>query len=124
LKKIFRLFVIVVMLGLVAGIFLVVRRSRSSDQPVATFTFPYVQNFDDVNLRPWYINGGVWTIRDQALLQTVGGEKPAQIHLPLTLPEDQPYHMSAYVTLKRDTKAAGISFNAQYPELTDEQHRV
>jgi hypothetical protein len=124
LKKIFRLFVIVVVLGLVAGIFLMVRRSRSSDQPVATFTFPYVQNFDDVNLRPWYINGGVWTIRDQALLQTVGGEKPAQIHLPLTLPEDQPYHMSAYVTLKRDTKAAGISFNAQYPELTDEQHRV
>jgi hypothetical protein len=71
LKKIFRLFVIVVVLGLVAGIFLMVRRSRSSDQPVATFTFPYVQNFDDVNLRPWYINGGVWTIRDQALLQTV-----------------------------------------------------
>jgi hypothetical protein len=124
LKKIFLLFVIAAVLGLAAGIFLMVRRSRSSDKPVATFTFPYVQNFDDVNLRPWYINGGVWTIRDQALLQTVGGEKPGQIHIPLALPEDQPYHMSAYVTLKRDTKAAGISFNAQYPDLADQQHRV
>ena len=115
MKKIFRLFVIVAVLGLAAGIFLMVRRSRSSDQPVAAFTFPYVQNFDDVNLRPWYINGGVWTIRDQALLQTVGGEKPGQIHIPLTLPEDQPYHMSAYVTLKRDTKAAGISLTPNIP---------
>jgi len=117
-------FALIALLVLAAGIFLVARRFLGPDQPVATYTLPYVQNFDDVNLRSWYINDGVWTIRDQALLQTVGGEKPGQIHIPLTLPEDQPYHLSAYVTLKRDTKAAGISFNAQFPELTDQQHRV
>ncbi len=107
-----------------AGLFLVARRFLGSNQPEATFTYPYVQNFDDVNLRPWYIDGGVWTIRDQALLQTVGGDKAGQIHIPFALQEDQPYHLSTYITLKRDTKAAGVSFNAQLPELGDQQHRV
>ncbi|UCC54361.1 MAG: hypothetical protein JSV68_10415 [Anaerolineaceae bacterium] len=124
MKLIFRFFILIVLLAVAAGIFLAVRRFFASEEPAANFTFPYVQNFDDVNLRPWYVNDGVWTIRDQALLQTVGGEKPGQIHIPFNLPEDQPYHLSTYITLKRDTKAAGVSFNAQLPELAQQQHRV
>ncbi|UCG25790.1 MAG: hypothetical protein JSW55_07315, partial [Chloroflexota bacterium] len=124
MRRLRLLVVFFALLAVGAGLFLAARRFLGSNQSEPAFTYPYVQNFDDVNLRPWYIDGGVWTIRDQALLQTVGGDKAGQIHIPLALQEDQPYHLSTYITLKRDTKAAGVSFNAQLPELTDQQHRV
>ncbi len=89
-----------------------------------TFTLPYEQNFEDVNLRRWFVGDGVWSIRDSALAQTVGGDKPAQAYIPNKLIEDSPYHASVYITLKKDSRAAGISFNAQYPNLTNKQHRV
>ena len=89
-----------------------------------TFTLPYEQNFVDVNLRRWFVGDGVWSIRDAALAQTVGGDTAAQVFIPNKLIEDSPYHASVYVTLKKDSRAAGISFNAQYPNLTTKQHRV
>lgn len=88
------------------------------------FTMPFVQNFDDVNLRRWFKHEGVWTMRDGTLAQTVGGEHAAHLHLPYKLITDQPYHVSVFVTMKKDTRAAGISFNAQYPDMVEEQHRV
>lgn len=89
-----------------------------------TFTLPYEQNFDDVNLRHWFMGDGVWSIREAALAQTVGGEKPAQAYIPNKLIEDTPYHASVYITLKKDSRAAGLSFNAQYPNMSTKQHRV
>jgi hypothetical protein len=94
------------------------------DQPVTTYTLPYVQTFDDVNLKRWYSDSGVWTIRTGTLMQTVGGEEAGQLHIPLKVPEDSPYHASVFITLKKDTKQAGLSFNAQYPEIIAKQHRV
>ncbi len=93
-------------------------------QKFTTYTLPYEQNFDDVDLRRWFVGDGVWTIRDTALAQTVGGDTPGQAHIPFKLPEDAPYHASVYITLKKDSREAGISFNAQYPDLTSKQHRV
>jgi hypothetical protein len=90
----------------------------------STFTLPYEQNFDDVNLRRWFMGDGVWSIREAALAQTVGGEKPAQAYIPNKLIEDTPYHASVYITLKKDSRAAGLSFNAQYPNMSTKQQRV
>ena len=95
--------------------------------PKETFTdfaLPYVQNFDEVNLRRWFKHEGVWTLRQGALAQTVGGEHAAHLHIPYRVLADKPYHVSVYVTLKKDTRAAGISFNAQYPDMIEQQHRV
>ena len=93
-------------------------------QKFTTFTMPYEQNFDDVNLRQWFIGDGVWSIRDAALAQTVGGDTAAQAFVPFKLVEDTPYHTSVFITLKKDSRAAGISFNAQYPNLSAKQHRI
>ncbi|MFN8412028.1 MAG: hypothetical protein U0Z26_06540 [Anaerolineales bacterium] len=93
-------------------------------QPVTTYTLPYTQNFDDVNLKRWFSDSGVWTIRQGTLLQTVGGDEAGQMHIPLKVPEDQPYHASVFITLKKDSKNIGLSFNAQYPDLIQKQQRV
>ncbi len=112
-------------LVILAGVlFLTIQIVLGPDEPVTTYTLPYTQNFDDINLRRWYTNGGVWTLRTQTLAQTIGGEEPAQLHIPLKLPEDVAYHASTYLILKKDTKAAGFVFNSQYPELSQKQHRV
>jgi hypothetical protein len=93
-------------------------------QPVTTYTLPYTQTFDDVNLKRWFSASGVWTLRTGTIQQTVGGEEAGQMHIPLKVPEDTPYHASVFITLKKDTREAGLSFNAQYPNLIAKQHRV
>ncbi len=107
-----------------AGIFAALQILVAPDQPVTTYTMPYTQTFDDVNLKRWFSQSGVWTIRTGTLMQTVGGEEAGQMHIPLKTPEDTPYHASVFVTLKKDTRQAGLSFNSQYPELLAKQHRV
>ncbi|MBK6794431.1 MAG: hypothetical protein IPG80_18250 [Anaerolineales bacterium] len=94
------------------------------EQPVTTYTLPYTQTFDDVNLKRWFSPSGVWTLRTGTLMQTVGGEEAGQLHIPLKVPEDAPYHVSVFITLKKDTKQSGLSFNAQYPDLIAKQHRA
>ncbi|MFN8433522.1 MAG: hypothetical protein U0V18_05855 [Anaerolineales bacterium] len=106
------------------GIFVALQVLVAPDQPVTTYTLPYTQTFDDVNLKRWFSQSGVWTIRTGTLMQTVGGEEAGQMHIPLKVPEDAPYHASVFITLKKDTKQAGLSFNAQYPDLIAKQHRV
>ncbi|HNO92987.1 MAG TPA: hypothetical protein PKJ84_02380, partial [Anaerolineales bacterium] len=105
------------------GIFVALQVLVAPDQPVTTYTLPYTQTFDDVNLKRWFSQSGVWTIRTGTLMQTVGGEEAGQMHIPLKVPEDAPYHASVFITLKKDTKQAGLSFNAQYPDLIAKQHR-
>ncbi|HNA55392.1 MAG TPA: hypothetical protein PLM13_13705 [Anaerolineales bacterium] len=105
-------------------IFAALQTLLAPEQPVTTYTVPYTQEFDEVNLKRWFSDAGVWTIRESTLLQTVGGEDAGQLHIPLTVPEDQPYHASVFITLKKDSKNVGLSFNAQYPNLLEEQHRV
>ena len=107
-----------------ALIFVALQVLLAPDQPVTTYTLPYTQNFDDVNLRRWFTHNGVWTIREGKLLQTVGGDDAGQVHIPLKLPEDKAYHASVYITLKKDSKNVGIAFNSQYPDLIEKQQRV
>lgn len=114
-------------LGLVfmaVAIFAMLQIFVAPDQPVTTYTLPYTQTFDEVNLKRWFSQSGVWTIRTGTLMQSVGGEEAGQMHIPLKVPEDAPYHASAFITLKKDTRQAGLSFNAQYPDLIAKQHRV
>ncbi len=114
-------------MGLVVAVgmlFIALQVLVAPDQPVTTYTLPYTQTFDEVNLKRWFSQSGVWTIRTGTLMQTVGGEEAGQMHIPLKVPEDGPYHASVFITLKKDTKQAGLSFNAQYPELIAKQHRV
>lgn len=106
------------------AIFVALQVLVAPDQPVTTYTLPYTQTFDEVNLKRWFSQSGVWTIRTGTLMQTVGGEEAGQMHIPLKVPEDAPYHASIFITLKKDTKQAGLSFNAQYPDLIAKQHRV
>lgn len=113
--------VLLVVAGLLYGAFKTVLAPKET---FTDYTLPYVQNFDEVNLRRWFKHEGVWTVRQGTLAQTVGGEHAAHLHVPYRLLADKPYHASVYVTLKKDTRAAGISFNAQYPDMVEEQHRV
>lgn len=112
------------LLAIVGALFIAVQVLLGPRQAFTEYTLPYVQNFDDVNLRRWFTNKGVWTIRNQTLAQTIGGEEAGQLHLPFKLPADQSYHVSVLITLKKDTRAAGLVFNSQYPDLTEKQHRV
>jgi len=112
---------LVIMAGV---IFFALQILVAPEQPVTTYPLPYTQTFDDVNLKRWFSQTGVWTIRTGTLMQTVGGEEAGQLHIPLKVPEDAPYHVSVFITLKKDTKQAGLSFNAQYPDLIAKQHRI
>lgn len=106
------------------GMFVALQVLVAPDQPVTTYTLPYTQTFDDVNLKRWFSQTGVWTLRTGTLMQTVGGEEAGQLHIPLKVVEDAPYHASVFITLKKDTRQAGLSFNAQYPDLSAKQHRT
>ncbi|HNB42124.1 MAG TPA: hypothetical protein PLG52_11535, partial [Anaerolineales bacterium] len=86
------------------AIFVALQILVAPDQPVTTYTLPYTQTFDEVNLKRWFSDSGVWTIRTGTLMQTVGGEEAGQMHIPLKVPEDAPYHASVFITLKKDTK--------------------
>lgn len=105
-------------------IFAALQTMLAPEQPVTTYVVPYTQDFDEVNLKRWFSQSGVWTIREGTLLQTIGGDEAGQMHIPLKVQEDLPYHASVFITLKKDSKNVGLSFNAQYPTLLEEQHRV
>ncbi len=121
----FRFLIVLGALAVVAAsLYLGIKVLLAPKQAVTTYVLPYTQTFDDINLRNWYTKGGVWTLRTGTLSQTIGGEEPNFLHIPLKLPEDSSYHASVFITMKKDTIAAGLSFNAQYPKLTEQQHRV
>ncbi|HXD08550.1 MAG TPA: hypothetical protein VN653_00705, partial [Anaerolineales bacterium] len=109
---------------IVGAIFVALQVLLAPKQPVGNYTMPYTQNFDAVDLKHWFSQSGVWTIRTGTLAQTVGGDEAGQLHIPLKVPADQAYHASVYITLKKDSKNVGLSFNAQYPNLIAEQQRV
>ncbi|MCL6512337.1 MAG: hypothetical protein K6U78_16820, partial [Anaerolineae bacterium] len=93
-------------------------------QRLAAFELPYVQDFSDADIKSWFSDRGVWSLREETLAQTANLEQAANIFVPQRLDADQPYHLSVYLTLAKSTRAAGINFNAQYPRLTAQLHRV
>lgn len=104
--------------------FVALQKFLKPSQPITTYTLPYIQNFDEVDLKHWFTDSGVWTLRTGTLLQTIGGEEAGQLHIPLKVPADAPYHASVFITLKKDSRNVGVSFNAQYPNLIAKQHIV
>lgn len=106
------------------GFFVALQKFLAPSQPITTYTLPYVQNFDEVDLKHWFIDSGVWSLRTGTLIQTIGGEEAGQVHIPLKVPADSPYHASVFITLKKDSRNVGLSFNAQYPDLIAKQHIV
>ncbi|MFN8442649.1 MAG: hypothetical protein U0175_17880 [Caldilineaceae bacterium] len=96
----------------------------ANGQRLEAYTLPYVQNFDNVDPKLWFSENGVWQIRNQALAQIANLNKPTHLFIPQKLASDQLYHLSTYLTLSKSGDAAGIHFNAQYPQLTKESHLV
>lgn len=82
-------------------IFAALQTMLAPEQPVTTYVVPYTQDFDEVNLKRWFSQSGVWTIREGTLLQTIGGDEAGQMHIPLKVQEDLPYHASVFITLKK-----------------------
>ena len=113
--------VLAVVLGIVA--FGILRVLGARDK-IATLTLPFVEEFTDVEVSKWLPRDGVWTLRQDALAQLANLEKPAQLFLPAKIPAEQPYHLSTYVIFGGSTRAAGVNFNAQYPNLTTQEHQV
>jgi hypothetical protein len=115
------LLTVLVVLGLLA--FAVTRvigtRGRFSD-----FSLPYVEDFSEVDVKAWFTSEGVWSLRQGMLAQAANLNKPAYLYVPRKMPAEQPYHLSTYITLAKPTQEAGISFNAQYPKMTTQQHKV
>lgn len=103
---------------------LAITRLLGPRQRFAAFELPYVQDFSDVDIKPWFSDRGAWVVREKMLMQTANLERPAHIFVPHQLDAEQLYHLSAYLTLAKNTRAAGINFNAQYPHLATRLHRV
>lgn len=85
---------------------------------------PYSQTFDDVSIKRWFANDGDWAIRDGALVQETESVEAAHLFVPHWLPESQPYHLTLQIAMADTTRATGIDFNAQYPRVYTQHHRV
>lgn len=120
-RLLFALGVLAIVLAIVA--FGILRVLGARDK-IATLTLPFVEEFTTVDLSKWLTREGVWVLRQDSLAQLANLEKPAQLYLPAKIAADQPYHVSTYVIFGGSTRAAGVNFNAQYPNLTKQQHQV
>lgn len=112
---------VLVLLTVVFALFL--RAHRTSGEP-ANFSMPYVQTFDEGTLAEWRVQSGLWYIRNQVLAQTTNLEKPTQIFIPYLLDVAQSYHLSVYMTLAKNARAVGISFNGQNAEPIVQMQQV
>ncbi len=99
-------------------------RANRTSRELANFSMPYVQTFDDGTLTGWRVQSGLWYIRNQALAQTTNLEKPTQIFIPYMLDIAQSYHLSVYMTLAKNARAVGISFNSQNAEPIVQMQQV
>lgn len=100
-------------------------RSLNPEKPFTAYTLPYSESFNDAtNIDRWFIQGGEWVIRDEALMQAADGVELGQIFIPQWLEEAQVYRLTIQIEMSDSTQAAGISFNAQYPQIYSLQHRV
>ena len=91
---------------------------------IAVFELPYVQDFTDIDPREWPMVDGIWSIRNEMLVQVANLTRPAAIYVPQQVAADQPYHFSTYIVVAKSTRRAGINFNAQYPNMSEQQHQV
>jgi len=89
-----------------------------------TFTLPYNETFVDAEIKRWFTNGGKWSLGGRALVQNAEGSEGSNIFIPHWLPENEPYRFSVDVTLDEGSQAAGINFNAQYPDIQQNHQRV
>ena len=120
-RLLFALGVVAIVLAIVA--FGILRVLGARDK-IASLTLPFVEEFTTVDLSKWLTREGVWVLRQDSLAQLANLEKPAQLYLPGKIAADQPYHVSTYVIFGGSTRAAGVNFNAQFPNLTKQQHQV
>jgi hypothetical protein len=100
------------------------RSSFTPEEPFSTFALPYYQNFDDVPINRWFMSGGKWLVDGGTLVQTDDSAEVAKIFVPKWLAEGEPYQLAVELKLSESTKAAGVNFNAQYPEIQRDHERV
>ena len=100
-------------------------RSRfAPEESFSTFDLPYYQPFDDVPVNRWFMSGGKWLVEAGALVQTDSSAEVAKIFVPKWLAEGEPYQLAVELTLSEGAQAAGVNFNAQYPEIQRDHERV
>ena len=80
------------------------------------FSLPYVQDFTDVDVKRWFSESGVWTIRNETLAQMTNLDEPAQIFVPQKLTSDQVYHLSTYISLSDQNAGGGRQFQCPVSE--------
>ena len=100
------------------------RSTYAPEEPFSTFALPYYQNFDDVPVNRWFMSGGKWLVDGGTLAQTDNSTEVAKIFVPKWLAEGEPYQLAVELTLSESTQAAGVNFNAQYPEIQRDHERV
>ncbi|HNB54022.1 MAG TPA: hypothetical protein PK530_18890, partial [Anaerolineales bacterium] len=99
-------------------------RRLNPDEPFSTFEMPYEQPFEDVPVHRWFSDkGGQWVIQKTTLQQAKAEAENAQLFVPHWLAEDQPYHLSVEINLTAPG-AAGLVFNAQYPDIYTQNQRA
>ncbi|UCC54359.1 MAG: hypothetical protein JSV68_10405, partial [Anaerolineaceae bacterium] len=100
------------------------RSKLAPEEPFSTFALPYYQTFDDVPVNRWFMGGGKWLVDGGTLTQENNSAEVAKIFVPKWLAEGEPYQLAVELTLTEDTQAAGVNFNAQYPEIQRDHERV
>ena len=70
------------------------------------------------------MSGGKWLVEAGALVQTDSSAEVAKIFVPKWLAEGEPYQLAVELTLSEGAQAAGVNFNAQYPEIQRDHERV
>lgn len=117
-----------VVLAACAVVLLGLTRLVGPRERFTTLSLPYVQDFREVDIKRWFSQNGLWAIRKEALVQTANpaptSEQAAYLFLPYKIEPDTPYRLSMYITLPKNGRKAGVSFNAQYPQLTEKLHQV
>lgn len=100
------------------------RSGVGPDEAFGTFDMPYEQTFDEVAVNRWFQHEGEWKLAKGALVQGATDVQSASIFVPRWLEEDTPYRLSVEVRLSETARAAGVNFNAQYPEIATQHQRV
>lgn len=123
-----KLLTTIIPLGLVVGVLVFLnvglRSSLGPDEAFDSFDMPYSQTFDEVAVNRWFQHSGTWVLQRGTLVQSAEDVQSAKIFVPKWLEVGTPYRLSIDIRMGEGARAAGLNFNAQYPEIDAKHHRV
>lgn len=87
-------------------------------------SFPYHETFDQLDRLRYRQFGGVWQVRDAALVQSDASGTDLMAVIPLALSPDQPYRFSTRLRFVDGRQGGGLMFNLQHPDNRRQSHMV